>query len=191
MAYLSTADLKQYLSITGTADDALLGSCITRAGSAINAYCRRRFEATAETRYYGQFYERVAGTLLFVDDDLLGVDTLVNGDGATIPSGTAAGYWLEPRNRAPHYAIRLKSSYTWSFNTDQEINVAGTWGYAATVPPDVQQAALRYSAYLYHLRSQQGYDVTVNADMGIVTVPEGMPKDVAVMLAPYRRSQYS
>lgn len=191
MTYLGTTDLKLYLSISGTVDDALLQGCINRAGSAIDAYCRRSFEATHGTRYYGQFYERRAGTVLFLDNDCLGISTLVNGDGATIPSGATAGYWLEPRNRQPYYAIRLKSSYVWTFNTDSEIVVGGTWGYSATVIPDVQQAALRYSAYVYHLRSHQGYDTVISADLGVVTVPEGMPKDVVQLLSPYRRSEYS
>ena len=49
MAYITTAQLKSYMGITASTDDALLALCIDRAQSTIESYTNRKFEATADT----------------------------------------------------------------------------------------------------------------------------------------------
>jgi len=200
MSYASLTLLKSYLGISVTTDDTLLTNLLTRAQQAIDSHCHRTFEARTETRYYRQ--EAVAiedafgydithevlnpvSDVLYLDDDLLSVTTLTNGDGTTIPS---SGYWLEPRNDGPPYwYIRLKSAYSWEFDTDGEISVAGTWGYATTAPDDIVHAAIRLAAYYYRQKDAQVFDVTAMPDVGVVTIPQGMPADVKLVLQPYVR----
>ncbi len=89
----------------------------------------------------------------------------------------------------PYYAIELKSGYSWEIDPDYEISVAGTWGYAATAPDDIVQAAVRWAAYCYRQKDAQVFDTTASPDLGTITVPQGIPRDVAIMLRPYVRGR--
>ena len=94
-----------------------------------------------------------------------------------------------PRNRTPKYGIRLKvdSTYSWEFDTDYWVSVAGTWGYSTTAPYDIVQATIRLVAYYYAQKDAQVFDVTAVPEAGVITVPQGMPRDVERMLQPYMR----
>lgn len=184
MSYLSLSDLKVYLGIATaeTGDDALLTLLATAAQRQIDAWCGRVFEAVTATRYYPE--AAVAGTALRLDSELLSVTTLTNGDGTAITSG---GYVLLPRNLPPYWEIRLKSAQ-WSFlGDDSEISVAGTWGWSATAPADIQQACRRLAGYMYRQKDSQVFDVTAQPDLGQMVLPQGMPKDVKILLQPYRK----
>jgi hypothetical protein len=183
MAYITSAELKTYGGVSGSGDDTLLAALISAAQKAIDAHCHRSFEETSATRYYATT-DRRRGQGLCLDADLLTVTTLTNGESSVIPS---TGYWLEPRNEPPYQMIRLKSSYVWNFNTDGEISVAGTWGWSATAPDDIKQATKRLATYFYKQKDAQVFDVTAMPDAGVITVPQGIPKDVLLLLEPYRR----
>jgi len=186
MAYISIASLKSYLGISATTDDALLSSCITRAQDAIDAYTGRWFEARTATRYYDD--ADILDDTLYLDADLLTVTTLSNGD-SSATAITAAYYTLLPRNATPYFAIKLKSTHGgWEFDSDCWASVAGTWGWAATAPDDVAQATLRMAAYMYRSKDSQVFDVTSQPELGQMTIPQGMPADVKLLLAPYRRA---
>lgn len=187
--YARLPDLKTYLGIAvaTTTDDALLEATLRRATTAIETYTGRLFEATTDTRYYE--YDVVDGYELLLDQDLLSVTTLTNGDSA----GTviAGAYTLMPRFGPPYNRIRLKSAtattYSWEVDDDCWISVAGAWGFSATPPEDVIQACVRWAAYLYAQKDAQVFDVTAQPDAGVITVPQGIPKDVELLLTPYRR----
>lgn len=196
---------------TATADDSILADCLNASQQGINRYCRRFFEQTTGTYYYreddivtlpigsqwraaGGSYNvkswdiwpdrqqaRVYGhTVLDLKRDLLSVTTLTNGEGSVI---TSTGYWLEPRNSTGAYRhIRLKTSESWIFNTDGEITVAGNWGYT-TAPDDlIQEVTKEYAAYLYRMRDNPIYDITANPELGIITVPKGIPAHLKMVL---------
>lgn len=184
MAYATLVQLKGYLGISGTGDDTLLGDLLDRATAAIDAYCRRAFAASTETRYYG--LDAVNGQTLLLDGDLLTITTLTNGDSdGTVLASDA--YWLLPRNAGPPYhAIRLKSDYDWEQDTDCEISVAGTWGYSETPPDDIVHACIRLAAYYYRQKDAQIFDVTAVPEAGVITVPQGIPADVKIILDRYK-----
>lgn len=191
MAYATTDQLKEYANIKAvqTTDDALLERLLGVSTAEIDRVCRRSFTATTATRVYGaDASHRLRGQTLYLDSELLTITTLTNGQGTVIP---ASGYWLEPRNEPPYSIIRLKSSYYWLIDIDQEITVAGTWGFSATPAADIIQACLELAKYLYVLRENQNYDVVSMPDMGQVIIPGGTPKHVTLALAPYiRRGLY-
>jgi len=148
MAYVSVAETKLMLGIAAadTSEDSLLTALISEAQSAIDARCGRSFEAAAMTKYYNEI--EIDGQTLMLHADLISVTTLTNGDGTIIP---AAGYFLWPRNGGPPYwAIKIKSTYSWSFVQDGEIMVLGSWGYSAIAPAVVQRATKEYVHFLYH-----------------------------------------
>lgn len=186
MSYITLAELKMELGISGTADDALLATKIAQAQSWVNVFTGRAFEAEAATRYYGA--EAVDGQLLHLDGDLLAVTTLRNGDAdaTEIPAG---GYVLLPRNTDAKRAIRLNSDYSWQLDSDCWISVTGSWGYSATAPEDVRAACLILAAYLYRLKDSQLMEAISTPELGLVTISQGMPPQARQLLARYRRME--
>jgi hypothetical protein len=186
MAYTDTATVKQYLGIDSSDHDALIGNIITRTQKAIESYCDRVFEAASATRYYDVTGSRT----LFLDDDLLTVTTLTNGDDTEI---AASDYQLLPLNESPKYAIRLKenSNINWEDDSDGNregvISVAGTWGWTTAVPADIAHACIRLAAYYFKQREAQVFDVTAIPDQGAIIIPKGIPPDVKMILDHYRK----
>ena len=191
MAYASLAQLKSYLGIATdeTTDDVLLDALLKRATKMIDTYCSRKFEATTATRYYEM--DAVEGDYLRLDDDLISITTLSNGDDSSTTI-TSTYYWLWPRNSGPPYhSVRLKADQTthsWEVDTDYFITITGSWGWAATPPADISHACVRYSAFLYHQKDSGVYDVSVFPESGVITTPQGIPRDVRLLLDPYRRT---
>lgn len=193
MAYATLAQVKDYLDINYDTSDVLLTRLLQRAETAIDRYTGRTFEAETETRYFERHHLDDTGFLLLVDRDLLTITTLTNGDSSStaIPN---TEYWLTDarggRNYGPPYhAIRLKidSTYSWEFDTDYFVEVAGTWGYSTTAPNDIAHATIRLVAYYYAQKDAQVFDTTAVPEAGVITVPQGMPRDVERILEPYLR----
>lgn len=195
MSYARLNALKSYLGIDydSTTDDVLLASLLERASKAIDTFTQRTFEAETDTRYFEREDLDDAGFILLVDRDLLTVTTLTNGDdAATVIPDTE--YWLTSssgrRNLGPPYAgIRLKidSTYSWEFATDYWVSVLGTWGYSTEPPDDIVHATIRLAAYYYAQKDAQVFDTTAVPEAGVITVPQGIPRDVKLILEPYRR----
>ena len=191
MAYATLEAFKTYRGIAAATvvDDTLLRDLLERASKAIDSYCSRRFSANSETRYYEA--GAVDGTTLHLDDDLISIDTsgVTNGDSSSTTIAST-NYWLLPRNGGPpYYAIRLKTDcdYSWEFDTDYWVSVAGDWGWSLTPPDDIVQACIRLASYYYAQKDTPIFETTVFPESGIVSVPTGMPIDVKQLLEPYRR----
>lgn len=184
MAYVTIAELKDYRGIDQGADDAVLERLLNFAEAVITAKTRRIFEAATQTRYYRR--AQVDGKVLYLDMPLLTVTTLKNADSGQTTI-TSAEYWLLPRNGGgPYYAIELKSAGSWSFATDGEIELAGTWGDRVTAPEDIKQAAIRIVAWAYAQRDTQVFETTLFPDMGMMQLPAGFPADVLDDLRPWK-----
>lgn len=209
MAYISVEELISFMEVTTTGDNDELQRAVNAAQKEIENYCKRSFESSTGTRYYkaedlrflpvGSQY-RPAGsnwpgryswdavtsnagsghTVLPLDRDLLSISTLTNGDGTVISS---TGYWLEPRNSTTCYQqIRLRSTESWSFDTDGEIEIAGTWGYTTGPDATIKRLTLETAAYLYKMRDNPVSDVTAIPELGSIVVPKGMPIHVKFAL---------
>lgn len=217
--FVSIRDFREYLGTTGDSKDSLLEACLRAAQREILNYCHRSsdwtgFETSTGTRYYkadsvvdlpvgsvysvagGKSWDQWGGTsrsqgtaavLWLGDADLLSVDSLTNGDGTSISS---TSYWLEPRNKKPYRYIRLKSDESWVFNTDGEISVAGSWGYSTGPDDDLKDFVKQTARYKLDLRSSAVFDVTASPEIGVITVPKGIPANVKLGLGQggYRRS---
>ncbi len=182
MAYIDLETLKTYIGTEKSGDNYLLAACLDRAIAVFDSHFDHRFEASTETRYYRgiDIYQGA----LWLDSPLLTVTTLTNGDAA----GTvidAADYWLQPRNESPYWLIELKSggdTAYFAFDTDGEVSVTGTWGYTTIAPDDVVQAVIRLSAYFYRQKDSQIFETTAVPELGILTIPAGVPQDVKMMI---------
>ena len=153
MDYATLTQIRDYLKLSAaeTADDTLLQRFINDAADYINDI--RRCDVRYETRYYDYpiqaasafgVYDaetwvaqmNAAGLLsqgrLALDDDLLALDSVVNGNVVVIPLTELV---TEPANLYPKHILRLKrgSDYRWLPGTngerEQVIAVAGLWGY--------------------------------------------------------------
>src|SRR3990172_8698819 len=133
--YVTLADWKAYKTAPGqtfstdATDDAVIEDLIEGASRYFDGECAgRTFYPRVETRNYDVPVDR----WLFVDDDLLAVTTLTNGDDAAIAS---TEYTTRPYNYGPKYAIVIRDSsdtiWEWDSNSSSEavIDVLGYWGY--------------------------------------------------------------
>lgn len=132
-AYATLAEYKAYTTARGqtastdTADDGVINSLLESASRFIDMQTRRQFYPSIETRLYNVPTERS----IFLDNDLLELTTLTNGD-LTVISST--DYTLLG-NRAPFWSIAPKdtSSIFWTYSAagsrEQVISVYGTWGF--------------------------------------------------------------
>lgn len=156
MDYATLWQLRGYLGLAAdeTSDDVRLADFLRRASNFVNQVGFRRYDVRVETRNqdypakprsnFGRFGQvgwmanelNAVNTLnageLPVDDDLLTVTAVVNGDGAAIAS---ADYMLESAMAYPKHALRLTraSGKVWtpgsSGDWQQVIPVTGVWGY--------------------------------------------------------------
>ncbi len=192
-------ELKDYIGTTGESRDSLLEAALQAAEREVLNYCHRSsewtgFEGSTGTRYYrsGDLihldYNGLSGQVLWLGDaDLQSVDSLTNGDGTSISS---TSYWLEPRNKKPYRYIRLRSDESWVFDTDGEVSIAGTWGFTTAADPTIKECVKQTAKYCLDLRASAVYDVTASPEIGIITIPKGMPAHVKVALGQggYRRT---
>lgn len=201
MAYATTAQLKTYMGITSSSDDALLGDCIARAQAIVDDYTSRVFESPADTtRVYTPIVNRassgfgIAGDLeddytMGLSYDIISVTTITNGDGSNVPLSAIV---ILPLNFTPGYAIRIKQSsgYYWTYTGTPEgsVSITGRWGYSLTAPKNIEQATIRLASQLYRQRdgSPDLSDVIISAD-GSQIVNAAMRSDVRQLLNPYRR----
>jgi hypothetical protein len=185
--YCAVGDVKATgrLDITTSQYDATLAGIIGAASRWLDRYCRLPDNAFAQTatatRYYGS--KAVRGASLHLDAPIVTVSSVVNGDGTAL---TASQYRLEPRN-ATHYAsIYLLSAVAWTFSVDGEIAVAGKWGMALSVPEPIREATAMLAAWTFRRYLAGLQDATANADLGQLVYSEGVPKQVKLLIDPYR-----
>jgi hypothetical protein len=130
--YARPAEVKSYLGITGTADDALLFQLCERARAKIDEHTHRHFWPKIATIKHDAYEESQAK--LFFDDNLITLSTLTNGDGNAI---LAANYFLYPQDGPPYAWVELNASsgQVWLYQStpQQAISIAGTWGWKETL----------------------------------------------------------
>lgn len=188
MSYAETADLKNYLGISQDVDDTLLQRILDRVSAAIDRYTGRTFEAsTATARYYDAIGTHIHGPTLYFDSDACEISSVTNGDGVAVDS---SDYVTLPRNAAPYYGIKLKTTanVVWTYTTDWEsaITVTAKWAYSDTAPDDIKMACLSWAAFVYRKKDSPLVDVTA-IEAGVAITPVSVPGDVRAMLAPYKR----
>ncbi len=192
MGYATLSEIKDYLGISSSADDGLLGDMLERAQGIIEAATGRVFEAASNTTRSFDALADVVGGVLYLDEDLAAVTTITNGDeGATTISSNQ--YVTEPRNQTPYYAIRLldSSNLSWQFTDDPEdaISISGKWAYSESAPADIVQATLRLAAFLYRQKeSNADVDRTMQLADGSIVLPSGLPRDVLAIIYRYKRA---
>jgi hypothetical protein len=193
MAYITPAQFKNYGGVSGADDDVLLEELLARAQSAIDHYCGRTFEASANTTRKFTVGKDTEGRMLYLDEDLASIDAIVTNADAAVPTTlVSTEYATHPRNRTPYHAIELLSSSTnsWTFTTNPEngVTVSGKWAWSASAPDDIVHACIRLATYFYKQKDAGVFDITAIPEAGVIQVPQGIPRDVQLILNQYRKN---
>lgn len=190
MAYTTVPTVKAYLNITETTDDALLTQLITYAQQIIDTYTQRTFESSADATRKFTVGKDTDGLMLYLDEDLASITTVkTDADAASPVTLTTSEYITHPRNRTPYHALEIlrSSSNDWTYTTNPEngIEITGKWAYSTSAPNDIAQACLRLTAWLYRQKDAQVFETTAIPEAGVITIPQGFPRDVERFLTPY------
>ena len=179
-------DYHQVESISSV-DDGVVEALLEGVSRYIDEQSGRTFYARTETRYYS-----VPGSReLRFDDDLLTITTLTNGNAVVISSDD---YYFLPRNVSPKFGLKLKeaSSVAWYPDSDNNyeyvISIAGTWGYSATRPDNINTACLEIAKSAYGRRSGQFSDSVARlTSAGVIATPRDVSSFAMAIIASYRR----
>jgi hypothetical protein len=181
-------DVKHYLNIDNSANDALIVATLKRAIATFENMCGRTFLPKTSSLFLNADDEQVidSKTLFLREGNLLEITTLKI-DNITVPS---AQYYLV--GAQPHYAVRLKSTSTFSFNDfsespEQTIEITGTWGFSTEVPEDVFGAIVRLTAWLYQQKDNAMERDRPIAMSNAMILPSALPSDVEAISKFYRR----
>lgn len=126
------ADVKAFLGITTTANDAVLSALITNVSAAIESYCNRTFASTS----YTETRNGQGGCRLFLANGPVTAVASVSVDGVAIPpapDALSSGYLVDANT------VYLRG-YCFTRGV-QNVMVTYTAGFAA-VPGDVAQACI-------------------------------------------------
>lgn len=195
--YATTAELKTFARITGSADDTVLALAITAASRAIDRHTGRQFGvvASAEERFYtARLDRRPWRTLRYrAPRWVVDVDDLMSTTSLTVKVGevTVTTFTKEPVNAAvlsrPWTEIVLDSrSEALPCGRDNEISVTALWGWSA-VPDTIKQATLLQASRLFSRRTSP-FGVAGSPDLGSeLRLLAKVDADVAVVLEEYVR----
>jgi hypothetical protein len=179
--YTTLTNIKSLKRITSVSasDDSVIETLISAASRAFDSSCGgRSFFPRVSTRLYDIPSKR----MLLLDDDLLALTTLLNGDATTL---LVADYILEDANRPPYWGIRLRDSsdkfWTWNQygSSERVISVSGVWGYhtqyaSAFVQGTTLAGILNASALTFNVTSgallTPGHIIMVDSEIMNVSV---------------------
>ena len=195
--YITLANLKTYLKIDDSVEDALLESIIESASRSIDRIANRRFylDSTASARtYQNETFWRCQ-----VDDigSTTGLVVKTNPDSSgtyqvTLTQGT--DYIVEPTNAAakgrPYTTITIVGSNGFSLPVDlrPQVQVTAMWGWPA-IPDDIEQACYILSADLYKRKDSIG-GVLGLSELGAIRMSP-LGRDIAAMVKAYRREFFA
>lgn len=189
-ALTTLATAKSYLGVTGSSQDALLELLIGAVSEAVERKTGRQFKR-------GTYTEKYSG------DGASARVRLAHAPAAASPAPTvtidgqalaAASFLLATDGDALEYV-----SGAWPSGT-QNIQVTYTGGYVLpkdealpgtprTLPMNIELAALTWLGYAWAKKDAPGVVSSSSGGMS-ATFSDGVPKDVAQLLAPYTRRAY-
>lgn len=187
--YVTAAELKAYLRISDTVDDAQIALAATAASRAVDRAANRQFGLVAapEERTYTARWDKQRCRYMVEIDDLMTVTGLT----ITTTAGEVDGYALQPGNAEfeakpwTRFVVDPASAVV-PDTTEDGVTVAARYGWT-TVPVAVQQATLLQASRFFS-RRQAPFGVAGSPDLGSeLRLLAKVDPDVAVVLGPYTR----
>lgn len=176
-SYVTPAELKDYMSYQGSAQDARITSVCAAVSREIEDWCHRQFnQATAATT---RIFEPTGPHLTVVDDFFTTSGLVIasddNGDGVFETTWVAADYELRPlngvRNGLPGWpfwqikAVGLSKCFHSTRNAN--VQVTAQWGWTA-IPDPVKEAALMLAADTFQTKDSR-FGIAGSDQFGNVT----------------------
>lgn len=201
--YVTAAELKTYLRIGDTTDDALVGVAITAASRAVDHACNRQFGVltAAAARYYTWVGEYLDGRQAVAIDDLQSTTNLAvavdTDDDATWDTTivNATDFDLWPYNAAEdgkpwtHIVLRGGTTLGRFYRTGRSLRVTALFGWSAV--PKLVVEATQLQAARFFSRRNATFGVAGSPDVGSeIRLLERLDPDVAVALRPVRRASW-
>lgn len=195
--YATAAELKAFVRIDDTLDDAQIALALTAASRAVDNATHRQFGQVAapEERFYTAREDPVHDRWIVAVDDLMdttGLTVAFDTEGDETYS-TAITLWATrpvnaaQYNRPWHDLVLRPPDGVEVTDTDAGVRVTARWGWTA-VPNAVKEATLLQASRLLSRRDSP-FGVAGSPDAGSeVRLLAKVDPDVEVALAPYRRS---
>ncbi|MEK0431263.1 MAG: hypothetical protein RL139_1067 [Gemmatimonadota bacterium] len=193
---VSLDELKTYLKITGTSDDALLASCASNASIQAERDTSRVFAVTSNVTHY--YSTDGAASVTIHDRPFSDATRVVTWNGVALVENT--GYWMLQDRRNPEVSTTIQirqydrtgawykaDPQWWDKNLDMldrrggmpnDLQISGTVGHPAT-PLDVKQAVTELAAAMFW-KAKSGAS-------GVVSTANGSPVDIAELEDRYQR----
>ena len=186
--YPTFHDVKHYLGIENSEQDALIVATLKRAIATFENMCGRKFVPKEEIKKFDSNGDEVVNSrrLFIRDGDLLSISSLKI-DGVVVPP---TDYYVD--GASPHFVVRIKSGSNYTFDEfstapEQTIEIAGAWGYDVDVPDDVFGAIVRLAAWLYQQKDNAMELDRPVAISNAMVLPASLPSDVEAIARFYKR----
>ena len=201
--YVTATELKTYLRIGDTDDDALLAVAITAASRAVDHACNRQFGVlgAAAARYYRWDGEYIEDRQAVPIDDLqsttnlaVAVDTDDNATwDTTIVNATDFDLWpwnaTEDGRPWTHLILRDGTALGSLYRTARSLRVTALFGWTAV--PKLVVEATQLQAARFFSRRNATFGIAGSPDVGSeLRLLERLDPDVAVALRPVRRASW-
>ena len=176
--YTTLAAFKAWAGFDEDTEDELLVALIQSATAYIEDYTQRKFDADEET---SQSFSRVSGVAdRFTTNTLFFYSELAAAASAITDSPTVS---YIPEDGPPYYGL-VKTDGSWAYPT---VTVTGYWGYSKTPPATIEHACLRLAKWFYDQKDTNPGNSAIITPEGQVLLPTGLPADIKVLLAPYKK----
>ena len=183
--------------VLNTEDDARIQSFITHASRLVDTFTSRpegAYQVAVQASTSDRYYEDAAGDEVKIDEAVAVTAVATSTDGgSTFTSLTVdTDYWTSDGlhyGQAPTRLLIANPNGTqlvWPRGR-RAVKVTGRWGYATAAPAPIQQAVYRLARLMYHQKPSNDDDRTVITAQGIYLPASAIPRDVQVMLAPFKR----
>lgn len=166
-AYITAAELKTWMRVAGSAEDALYADAAEAASRAVDRHCNRQFGQTAavEARLYTAWWDTRIGRWTVTVDDFQDATGLT----VTVPTGTVDVLAKKPANAAQrgkpwtHLVVDPTAAYR-PTGVDDEVTVTVKWGWTAFPTPVKTACKLQGSRFM--ARRDSPYGVAGSPDLG-------------------------
>lgn len=198
--YATTAEVKSFMRITDTDEDAHVANLVSSASRLVDSHCGFTFDDAA-----GSATARIFAATKFADllkvDPISGTTSLViktdtGGDGTFDTTWASTDYQLEPLNQRqgglsdhPYHTIRAVGTKSFPVSHEARVQVTALWGWTSGVPDAIRDATILITKYLHEERNTlSGF--AFSEDGGQAYTSGSMSPRIRSMLAPYRRVHF-
>jgi hypothetical protein len=211
--YVTAAEIKAATNKTQTDDDTIFAALATAASRAIDNYCNRPDGFVSVSVATARVYAGSGRSWMPIDEcTSISLVAVKNAATDTTYTSWATTDWTaftgDPErpnfNRTPYTAIMCTAGGDYSaflngqyitrsgFRPDPDndtyrgvptVQVTAKWGYAATVPDAIKQAALVLAARWYKRGESSWSDVLASGEMGQLMYRKALDPDVKFMLS--------